>query len=326
MKAWKIFLVLIFVVVFAITISIFFVYKYFNSPSLQKDENFLIKRGENFSVILNNLYHHGIVPKGTKTLFFNVAKLTSNKRNIKAGEYIFPKNSSLFDILRQIETGKVHTRKITFAEGLTNDTIFKIIDKVDGLSGELPPMGDFLEGTLLPETYSYIYGDTKVGILKRMQKAMFDFFDKEWAKRSPNLPFNTKQEALSLASIVEKETGVPNERGKVASVFVNRLKKRMRLQSDPTVMYAFTGGNKDLEREIRKTDLENVNEYNTYRINGIPKKPICNPGKDAIRSTLNPENTDYLYFVATGTGGHNFSSNLKDHNKFVKIYRSVSKN
>ncbi len=137
--------------------------------------------------------------------------------------------------------------------------------------------------------------------------------------------FTTKQEALSLASIVEKETGIPTERGKVASVFINRLRKGMRLQSDPTVIYSFAMGNKDLEREIRKSDIARMSEYNTYRIKGIPQKPIANAGKDAIRAVLRPEKTNYLYFVATGNGGHNFSSTLDEHNTFVKEYRQKLK-
>jgi len=137
------------------------------------------------------------------------------------------------------------------------------------------------------------------------------------------LPFKTKAEAVSLASIVEKETGIKTERSKVASVFINRIKVGMKLQSDPTVVYAFTVGDKTLERPIRRSDLVRASEYNTYLNYGIPPKPICNPGKESIRAVLNPENTNFLYFVATGNGGHNFSTNLKEHNIFVDMYRKI---
>ena len=225
--------------------------------------------------------------------------------------------------MRKLVKGEIYYRKLTFAEGLSNDSILKIINSAEGLVGELPTE-EIAEGTLLPETYLYTAGESKKSLISRMQKAMIEFFDEQWDKRADNLPFKTKREELSLASIVEKETGIQNERRKVASVFVNRLKRKMRLQSDPTVIYAFTGGNIDLERPIRKSDLTRVSEYNTYIIKGIPDKPIANPGKDAIIATLNPEKTNYLYFVATGNGGHNFSKNLKEHNKFVGKYRQAS--
>jgi UPF0755 protein len=286
-----------------------------------EDISFIIKKGDTFQNILNNLIEENIIINKSRFIFINGSKLIANRKKIKAGEYIILKNSSIVNIIRQIESGKVHNRKITIAEGLTNDTIFKMINKIDILTGNLPDKETIMEGTLLPETYYYQYGDTKMSLVKQMQNAMFSFFNKEWENRDKNLPFNTKQEALSLASIVEKETGVSSERGKVASVFINRLKKKMRLQSDPTVVYAFTKGNKELDREIKKSDLEYKNEYNTYKIYGIPHKPIANPGKDSIKAVLHPENTNFLYFVATGDGGHNFSINLNEHNKHVNNYR-----
>ncbi len=281
----------------------------------------MINKGDNFTEIVDNLVDKNIIQPINKRLFFYLSKLIyKNKIHIKAGEYLFTTADTPLTIIRKLNRGEVYYRKLTFAEGLSNDTILKIIDSAEGLIGELPTM-EIEEGTLLPETYLYTLGETKKSIISRMQKAMVEFFDEQWEKKASDLPFKTKQEALSLASIIEKETGVPNERGKVASVFVNRLKKNMRLQSDPTVVYAFTKGNVDLERPIRKSDLARISEYNTYLIKGIPSKPISNPGKDAIIATLNPERTDYLFFVATGNGGHNFSKTLKEHNSFVKKYR-----
>lgn len=300
-----------------------YTYKFFNSPTVANDTFFIVEKGDNFFEIVENLSNKKIIKSLNKNLFLYVSRiLYKNKVNIKAGEYLFAKNSTPLEILKKLEKGQIYYRKITFAEGLSNDTILKMIDSAEGLVGDLPNY-EILEGTLLPETYLYTTGESKKSIILRMQKAMVEYFNKEWDNRASDLPFTTKQEALSLASIVEKETGIDSERGKVASVFVNRLKRKMRLQSDPTVVYAFTKGNVDLERPIRKSDLTRISEYNTYIIKGIPEKPIANPGKEAIYATLHPEKTDYLYFVATGNGGHNFSKTLKEHNEFVKKYRNI---
>jgi len=300
---------------------LYYLHSYFTTPYVKSDTFFLVRKGSSFKQIVSELSAKNLVNPRTKILFLYLSKmLYKPKVNVKAGEYFFTKDTTPLQILQKLKNGDVFFRKLTFSEGLSNDSIFKIIDGAIGLVGELPSE-EIAEGTLLPETYLYTYGDTKRSVIARMQKAMTDYFDKEWENRAENLPFKTKQEALSLASIVEKETGIPEERGLVASVFINRLKRGMRLQSDPTVIYAFTRGNKDLEREIRKSDLNMMSEYNTYIIKGIPKKPIANPGKDSIRAVLNPEKTEYLFFVATGSGGHNFSKTLGEHNEFVKKYR-----
>lgn len=301
----------------------YYTYNYFNSPYLKDDVYFVVSKGDNFHNIFKKFSDNNIINPTGKEVFFYVSRiLYRNKMNIKAGEYQFLKNDTPLSILKKLQNGNILYRKITFAEGLSNDSILKIIDSTFGLVGDLPSES-IPEGTLLPETYLYTFGESKSDIIVRMQKAMIDFFNQEWNNRSTDLPFKTKKEALSLASIVEKETGLAFERGKVASVFVNRLKIGMRLQSDPTVVYSFTKGDKSLERLIRKSDLSRPSEYNTYLIKGIPEKPISNPGKDSIKAVLNPEKTNYLYFVATGNGGHNFSKNLKEHNRFVLYYRKI---
>lgn len=300
---------------------VFYSYNYFTSPYVKQDTYFIVNKGDSFKEIVDTLSEDDLINPKTKNLFLYISKiLYKNNINVKAGEYMFSKDTTPIQILKKLKNGDVFFRKITFAEGLSNHSIFKIIDEAPGLVGELPSQ-EIGEGTLLPETYLYTYGDSKKEIINRMKKAMIDFINQEWEKRATDLPFKTKKEALSLASIVEKETGIPEERGLVASVFVNRLKRGMRLQSDPTVVYAFTKGNKELEREIRKSDLARISEYNTYIIKGIPESPIANPGKESIKAVLNPEKTDYLYFVATGDGGHNFSKTLREHNNFVKKYR-----
>ena len=322
MKVVKIFILFLLV---SILLFGYYIYWFFNTPSVEEDTFFIINKGNSFGTIVNNLNNQNLIPFHSKKLFKYISRiLYKNKLTIKAGEYQFLKGETPYEILTKLENGDVYIRKITFAEGLSNDSIFKIINSTYGLFGDLPDT-DIMEGTLLPETYTYTYGDSKISIITRMQKAMLEFLNMEWLKRDYDLPFTTKQEALSLASIVEKETGIPTERGKVASVFINRLRKGMRLQSDPTVIYSFAMGNKDLEREIRKSDITRMSEYNTYRIKGIPQKPIANAGKDAIRAVLRPEKTNYLYFVATGNGGHNFSSTLDEHNTFVKEYRQKLK-
>lgn len=319
----KFFILIIVFFLFIFGISSLYLYKFFNTSYIKDDIFFIVNKGDNFKEITNNLANKKIIQPLNKKLFFYLSKLIyRNKISVKAGEYLFVKTDTPLKIIRKLVKGEIYYRKLTFAEGLSNDSILKIINSAEGLVGDLPN-GEIAEGTLLPETYLYTAGETKKSLILRMQKAMIQFFDMQWEKRADDLPFKTKQEALSLASIIEKETGLSNERGKVASVFVNRLKRHMRLQSDPTVVYAFTRGNVDLERPIRKSDLTRVSEYNTYIIKGIPNKPIANPGKDAIIATLNPEKTNYLYFVATGNGGHNFSKNLKEHNKFVGEYRET---
>lgn len=324
----KFFKVILLLFVFFVVLGFSFLYysfNYFKSPFVKNDSYFIVSKGDSFKHIVNNLAKDNLINPKTKKLVLYVPQLLyGNNFSVKIGEYMFESGTSPFELIKKLKNGKVHYRKLTFAEGLSNDSILKIIDSTYGLFGDMPTE-EFMEGTLLPETYLYTFGNTKKEIINRMQKTMIDFVNEEWEKRSPDLPFSTKQEALSLASIVEKETGVPSERGKVASVFVNRLKRKMRLQSDPTVVYAFTKGNKDLEREIRRSDLTRVSEYNTYIIKGIPEYPIANPGKDSIRAVLNPEKTDYIFFVATGNGGHNFSETLKDHNIFVRQYRETLK-
>jgi UPF0755 protein len=268
-----------------------------------------------------------IISKSKQRFFGTITRIFFFEKSaqIKSGEYLLRDGESFFDLLKKFQRGDVHYRKITFAEGLSKDTILKIIAQVDELLDEIPAPEGIDEGSLLPETYLYTYGETKSGLVERMQKSMTDFFNTEWEKRAKDLPFTKKEEALSLASIVEKETGLKDERGKVASVFVNRLRKGWRLQSDPTVIYSFAKGDKSLERTIYEKDLRKSSEYNTYTLDGIPQKPIANPGRDAIRATLNPEKTDYMFFVATGNGGHNFSKTLAEHNDFVKKYREIIK-
>lgn len=181
------------------------------------------------------------------------------------------------------------------------------------------------EGELLPETYSFIRGDSRDSVVKRAKKAMSNLKNKVWNERSDRVPLKSPEEMIVLASIIEKETGIPEERGLVAAVFANRLIKGMKLQTDPTVIYALTKGKAELDRQLTRKDLEIDSPYNTYKYYGLPPAPICNPGRDAIEAAVNPEFSDYLYFVASGNGGHNFAKSLNEHLSNVQSWKKKNK-
>lgn len=255
--------------------------------------------------------------------FFVAARWQNWHKELKAGEYQFTPGISVADILSMLQNGKTHQRKITIPEGLTAAEIVALLRDETALSGDIaenPP-----EGSLLPETYSFSYRDTRAGLVSRMQKSMRTELQALWEKRSPDLPLATPEEAVILASIVEKETGFRDERPRVAGVFINRLNKRIPLQSDPTVIYGITNGQGKLERPLTYDDLKEPTDYNTYAIQGLPPGPIANPGRASLSATLNPEKHDYIYFVADGSGGHAFAKTLKDHNKNVSNWRKVQK-
>jgi len=214
--------------------------------------------------------------------------------------------------------GKSIQHKLTAAEGLTSQMIWKLVKADPVLVGDAGPVP--AEGTLLPETYLFTRGQTRLAVLAQMAKAQKDDLAKAWANRAPDLPFKTPREAIILASIVEKETRLPEERPHVASVFINRLRKGMKLQTDPTIIYDLTRGY-PLGRGIRQSELEAATPYNTYVIPALPPGPICNPGKDSIAAVLNPEQTQDLYFVATGQGGHAFSATVEGQARNVASYR-----
>ena len=219
--------------------------------------------------------------------------------------------------------GEIFYRRITLAEGLTTREMINLLNAEPMLSGEVTLA--VKEGELLPETYTYVRGDTRNSIVMQAAKAMQKVKREAWEKREPGLPLKNADEMMVLASIIEKETAVPAERGLVASVFVNRLKKGMRLQTDPTVIYALTRGESELERPLYKKDLSIDSPYNTYKNYGLPPTPICNPGRASIEAAVNPELSNYLYFVASGNGGHNFAASLNEHNRNVKDWRRQRK-
>lgn len=238
----------------------------------------------------------------------------------KTGEFLIPAGASLDEIAVIFHKGAAVQRRITFPEGLTSAQMLQKIDEAVGLRGDLPV--NIAEGSLFPDTYFYLYAMRKVDLVNRMQAQMEIELAQAWALRADGLPYQNAQDALILASIIEKETGISGERGLVASVFINRLRRGMRLQSDPTVVYGI--GKTDIAGYvITKSDLKAENPYNTYRIKALPKGPITNPGRASIEAALNPSISDYLYFVADGKGGHLFAKTLSEHNNNVRKYREI---
>jgi UPF0755 protein len=298
---------------------------YFNAPNSyhRQDQRFIIESGMTLREVVEKLHKEKIIKNPYAFLYISQL-IKGLDPKVRYGEYFFEKNISYYKILHKLTKGNVFFRKITIAEGLSSHSALQIINNSSGLVGQAP--ASLKEGSLLPETYFYSYNDTKSSIVKRMQEAMAKTINELWEKRDLNTPVKNKEQALILASIVEKETGIDFERPKVASVFVNRLKKGMKLQSDPTIIYSFTFGDKKLERPIRISDIQNNSNFNTYHIFGLPPAPICNPGIDSLKAVLNPIKTDYLYFVASGKGDHIFSSNLQEHNINVAKYRNYLKN
>jgi UPF0755 protein len=241
---------------------------------------------------------------------------------LKAGEYAVPSKASMAAIAAILVAGKSIQHKLTAAEGLTSGMIYKLVAGDAELMGDPGP--EPAEGALLPETYLFTHGQTRTGLIALMEKAQAKYLAARWAARAPDLPFQKPEQAVVLASIVEKETSLPEERRHIAAVFVNRLKAGMKLQSDPTIIYGISKGY-PLGRGIRESEITAETPYNTYVIDGLPPTPICDPGKDSLDAVLNPESSKDLYFVATGQGGHVFSATLAEHQKNVIAYRVQEK-
>lgn len=296
--------------------------KQFEKPGpLAYQTVFTIPKGARADQIAARLEAEGIV---SNQQMFNLAVRYFRAGNrLKAGEYVIKKGSSMRNVLDILLEGKSILYKVTIPEGLTSWQAVQRINAADNLTGEIsevPP-----EGSILPDTYKFGRGMSRQELLKRMMDAQDKLLTRLWKTRQQNLPVKSKEEALILASIVEKETGRNDERGRVAGVFVNRLRKGMRLQSDPTIIYGIIGGKGKLGRGIRRSEIDRKTPFNTYQIDGLPPTPIANPGRDAIRATLNPAETNDLFFVADGTGGHVFASTLRQHEANVRNWRKIEK-
>ena len=243
-------------------------------------------------------------------------RLTRADTALRAGEYAFPAGISAREVVALLKSGKTVVRRVTVAEGLTASQIVARLDTTDGLNGAIEKVPG--EGTLLPETYHFSFGDRRKAMISRMTDAMDATLEDLWEGRATGLPLKTPMEALILASIVEKETGRSDERARIAGVFVNRLRKGMRLQTDPTVIY---GMGTDYDGNIRRSDLRRKTPYNTYAISGLPPTPIAMPSRESILAAVSPEPTEDLFFVARGDGSHKFSRTLAEHQRAVREYQ-----
>jgi UPF0755 protein len=263
------------------------------------------------------LIREGVIDQ--PNLFIAGALVLKAQNELKYGEYRFTKNASLRDVVDTIIEGKVVQHAFTVAEGLTSDQIVQRLMENEVLSGNIRDVPR--EGTLLPETYRFTNGTTREQMIQRMRQAQQRAVQEVWDRRSSDLPIKTPEQLVTLASIIEKETGKPEERTRVASVFVNRLRQRMKLQSDPTIIYGLVGGKGSLGRPIQRGEIEQPTPYNTYVIDGLPPGPIANPGRASLEAAANPARTKELFFVADGTGGHAFADNYEQHQKNVARLR-----
>ena len=243
--------------------------------------------------------------------------------DLKPGEYAFQKNASLRDVIGVIVEGKVVQHGVTIPEGLTSEQIVARLSDNEIFTGSVREIPR--EGTLLPETYKVPRGTSREQVIQRMQQAQKRVLAEIWERRSPDLPVRTPEQLVTLASIVEKETGKPDERSRVAAVFVNRLKQKIKLQSDPTIIYGLVGGKGTLGRPIKRSEITQPSPYNTYVIEGLPPGPISNPGRASLEATANPARTRDLYFVADGTGGHAFTETYDLHQKNVAKLRAMER-
>jgi UPF0755 protein len=255
-------------------------------------------------------------------LFEAEIRLHGAASKVKAGEYALPPFASMAEIARILVEGKSIQHKLTAAEGLTSDMIVKLVAADPVLIGDAGPVP--AEGVLLPETYLFTRGTTRADMIQRMQEAEKKFLDAQWKAKSSGLPLETPEQAVILASIVEKETALPQERRHIAAVFINRLRAGMKLQSDPTIIYGITKGY-PLGRGIRESEIADATPYNTYAITGLPPTPICNPGKDSLAAVLKPALSADLYFVANGKGGHVFAATMAQHEKNVAAWRAAER-
>ena len=292
--------------------------RYTASGPLADTRNLVIPRG-GLAVVAPALRQAGVI--ADERDFRVAAELTRGQGPLHAAELAFPAGASLRDVLMVLRTGHPVQHHLTIPEGLTAAQIAELLDHAEALTGD-PVVPQ--EGELLPETYDYEYGTARAALAARAHAAMRRALEEAWVARTPGLPLASSFEALVLASIVERETAKPEERPLVAAVFLNRLRLGMPLQSDPTVVYAASGGFGRLDRPISRADLDRDDPYNTYRVRGLPPGPICTPGLAAIKAVTRPATTDALYFVADGTGGHVFARTLAEHEQNVERYRALS--
>jgi UPF0755 protein len=307
-------------VALAAGIALFFGKQRFEAAGpLPADRVVNIPRGSGMRDIADILSREGVIDQ--PWLFIGGVLVLKAREDLKAGEYEFKARSSMRDVVATIVEGKVVAHQVSIPEGLTSEQIVARLLQDNVLAGDIKQIPR--EGSLLPDTYNFARGITREQMVQRMQQAEQHLLHEIWEHRAPDLPLKTPDQLVVLASLVEKETGKPEERTRVAAVFVNRLKQRMRLQSDPTIIYGLVGGKGTLGRPIMKSEIEQPTPYNTYIIDGLPPGPIANPGRASLEAAANPARTRELYFVADGTGGHAFAETYEQHQKNVTRLRSI---
>ncbi len=283
----------------------------------------LVEPGMGTQQIAERLEREGVITSRHVMLAYVAwQRAMGEQRLLKAGEYAFQPGSSLREVLEVLREGKAIMHRLTIPEGLSTVQALERIAAHEALSGEISVKPE--EGSLLPDTYLFTRGKARDALIRQMMQAQRKLLAELWPKRAPGLPLQSPREAVVLASIVEKETAVPEERRRIAAVFINRLKRNMRLQADPTVIYGITRG-KPLGRPLSRKDLRQATPWNTYVIRGLPPTPIANPGRDSIAAVLDPLDTDELYFVADGSGRHLFAADLKTHNQNVRRLRRIER-
>ena len=288
-------------------------------------QNVVVPKGASSNEIADNLEREGVI---SSRWAFMVSYLVQSRMRpgevmLRHGEYLFKPHVSVREVLEILSEGKSVQYRVTIPEGLTSQQIVERLMREEHLVGEVSQIP--AEGSLMPETYSIEKGMERQELIRRMQLKQEQILEKAWERRSPNLPVSTPQEAVVLASIIEKETGRADERERIAGVFVNRLAKNMRLQSDPTILYGIFGGAVQWGKPILQSEKDAKNAHNTYQINGLPPTPICNPGRPALEAALNPAQHEDVFFVADGTGGHIFSKTYQEHQAAVAKWREIER-
>jgi UPF0755 protein len=312
-----------------------FAFFYFNSAlarpgPFSEPRAFVVERGASGATIAEKLEAEGFI---SDALLFRIATRLEGGASLQAGEYEIPANASTRQIVDLMTSGDALQHAITFPEGITIVAVMRIIEESDVLTGDLPETPP--EGSILPDTYHVARGMTRAALLQQMRDAHDEAVAEIWASRQPNLPLATPDDLVNLASIVERETGIASERPIVAAVFINRLRRPMRLETDPTIIYGVCLRHPDRcrdgrlvdaqgnRRTIRQSEIDLNTGYNTYRIDGLPPTPIANPGRAALEATANPAESNAIFFVADGTGGHIFASTLAEHNANVARWREI---
>ncbi|MCB2061091.1 MAG: endolytic transglycosylase MltG [Novosphingobium sp.] len=290
---------------------------WFGSGPLEKNTAFIVPSSASLASVAEKLEEEGAISSAES--FSLRARIFGGGAPIKAGEFLLPKGASEATILSIIQGDDVVRRFVTIPEGMPSVMVQERLMAQPHLTGDIPVPK---EGSILPDSYDFERGEARSEVVRRMQAAMQRTLGELWAKRAPGIVVKTPEEALVLASIVEKETGKPSERRLVAGLYSNRLKKGMLLQADPTIIYPITKG-KPLGRRIRQSEIQAVNGYNTYTMVGLPKGPITNPGRESLAAVLNPAKTDALFMVADGSGGHAFASTLEQHNANVEKWFAI---